>query len=280
MKLLILFFILSLFSPVAAQVDNYEMGDVNMDGILDVTDLVLLVEVISRSHYEYLTIDPAEQIRLSDVNQDGYPLHIADLIYFIKHYMIGDSSYNPFPQKHITITNMQGTLTLNDSCAVIKIIVEGHQTPVFYPPYDNKYGCYVFISDNTSITIALRFENLSDIISGKILKVDGEILVIELSDSYGQRIQAMIVHPSPIVLHQNYPNPAIEETIFPISAVVPTKVEFAVFNLSGQKVFSWAGNVEAGQTEISWNTKDNAPGVYLYKILNHPSKIMKLVLLR
>lgn len=73
--------------------------------------------------------------------------------------------------------------------------------------------------------------------------------------------------PSEYLLSQNYPNPFNPTTVISFSLPVASDVKLEILNINGQKVATLANTrYEVGIHSVSWNAKDVANGVYLYRL--------------
>jgi hypothetical protein len=76
--------------------------------------------------------------------------------------------------------------------------------------------------------------------------------------------------PSTYALSQNFPNPFNPSTSFTLSLPEASDYQVRVFNITGQLVKSFDGNLEAGNHSITWHGDNNqgvkvASGVYFYR---------------
>jgi flagellar hook assembly protein FlgD len=88
-------------------------------------------------------------------------------------------------------------------------------------------------------------------------------------------------------LSPNYPNPFNPATTFTFSVPKPSKIEFRIYNLSGQLVKILHDEyIERGEYSIRWDGRDAhgnavATGVYLYQLrVDESTSIKKMTLLR
>ena len=86
-------------------------------------------------------------------------------------------------------------------------------------------------------------------------------------------------------LSQNFPNPFNPSTVINYSVPSAGSVNFAIYNMLGQLVWSSSVNhTSAGNYKIQWNGKDSvgksaASGIYLYSLQMNNSKITKKMML-
>ena len=81
------------------------------------------------------------------------------------------------------------------------------------------------------------------------------------SSSQGHR------NPRKFVLHQNYPNPFNPATTIRYAIPKSGFVSLKVYNLHGQEIETIVNTEQApGEHEVSWNPKNLASGVYVYRL--------------
>ncbi len=73
--------------------------------------------------------------------------------------------------------------------------------------------------------------------------------------------------PNNFALEQNYPNPFNPSTKIEFSLPVESDVEFAVYNILGQKVYTYSEKMQtAGYHNLEFNGKALSSGIYIYTI--------------
>lgn len=270
--------ILLLSAASFGQSDQFEVGDLNLNHVAnEISDAVLYSNYFV--YGEGVFFREFEQHRLvSDINNDGEYLHVSDLIYLIR-IIIGDAP--PYPpsktsNETVRISSEHFIYSANREIGFVSMTLEGNQTPTLL--VDNKELLYWFNGTDTKLLI-YSLANVDPIV-GDFVEVQGKLLSIQVGDQNGQKVEIEYVEPPKVYLAQNYPNPFSPTTSIVLFSAIETDVEIGVYNLLGQRVFSWNDQVYAGRTDIEWDAQDLAPGIYFYKILNHPSKIKKMVLMR
>jgi len=88
--------------------------------------------------------------------------------------------------------------------------------------------------------------------------------------------------PDDFKLEQNYPNPFNPSTTISFLIPVEGKVSLKIFNVIGQKVAVLVNeNLSAGIYSYKWNGRDQASGIYFYKLITDSySEMKKMVLLK
>ena len=85
--------------------------------------------------------------------------------------------------------------------------------------------------------------------------------------------------PSTTLLYGNYPNPFNPTTFIQFDIKEGETADLTIYNIKGQAVESKI--FEAGAHNYEWNSKDNASGVYFYKLKSESySEVKKMMLLK
>ena len=73
--------------------------------------------------------------------------------------------------------------------------------------------------------------------------------------------------PTEFTLHQNYPNPFNPTTEIKFNLPSATDVNLEIYNIIGGKVATLVDSyLEAGEHTVTWDGRDAASGVYLYRL--------------
>jgi len=243
-------------------------GDINCNSIpYEVADAVMFTNYFIddtaafQPHVDY-------SIAASEVNHDGMPLTVADLVYTIR-VVIGDAF--PYPKQAPVAgaySVYEGVLTVADGLALggAALVVKGEVHPELLAPGMDMI--YRFDGDNTRIVVVPDVDGTTvTSFSGAFLGgIRGEILTIDLATPDGARVAAENV-PVHYVLSQNYPNPFNASTTFEFALPEAGRFELAVFNIQGQAVHTYSGLAESpGVYRYTWDAGDLASGVYLYRL--------------
>jgi hypothetical protein len=95
-----------------------------------------------------------------------------------------------------------------------------------------------------------------------------------------------VIPPQETRLNQNYPNPFNSSTIISFYLDKQAEVNITIYNVLGQKVFTFNQNLPSGQNQVEWNAQDNSgmdlpSGIYFYNLkTKESSETKKLILLR
>ena len=83
-----------------------------------------------------------------------------------------------------------------------------------------------------------------------------------------------------IVLGQNIPNPATDNTKIPFYTTVPGKTELRIHSAEGQLLFSTSIDAEYGDNNIEINTANWASGIYFYTIYLNNTQLTRKMLIQ
>jgi hypothetical protein len=246
-------------------------GDVNLNHIAyDPGDPVLLAHAIV--HGEVVFWEIAEQTCASDVNADGRPLMLADLIYMIR-VIQGDAIAYPKlgPSSDVANLIVSGDrISVECASPIGGILFEfaGSVTPTLLATnmevLANEGRVLVWNRDGHSIDAGVS----------EVLSATGELVSATVVDREGRDLATTItakVAPSSFALHPAYPNPFNPNTNLSFSLPNAIAYNLKIYNVAGQLVRSYEGMGTAGLNVITWDGKDNAgndvsSGVYFCKL--------------
>ncbi|MBU0520189.1 T9SS type A sorting domain-containing protein, partial [bacterium] len=242
-------------------------GDINVNGIAnEIADVVAFTDYFLNGLTAFGNHIDAS-VAASDVNADGVPLTVADLVALIR-IVVGDSQ--PYPKSGpqcITFTNQDGALWVSDPVGAAYLVYAGDVTPdLLADGMDMKYRF-----DGERTHILLYSLSAGQHFKGTFLNVTGDIVSVVFATYDGAPVQVMTL-PAEFELGQNYPNPANPTTQISFDLHVAADVELEIFNVVGQRVVSLVDRyLEAGRHTVVWDGRnaDGAPvasGVYLYRL--------------
>jgi hypothetical protein len=293
-----------------------DRGDLNLNGLAyEIADAVLYSNYFIMGPSVF-TLSPAGQTAASDVNADGTPLTVADLVYLIR-VITGDATPIPGdilgggPKVAATVGSLDIVATQQGSHVSISSTSE----------LDMGAGLFVFNYENidiASVTAVDRASNMDVSFqanngelrvlvyniedgskvaagSGEILSISAnglgsiELVSVEAATFMGGMLETNLkttVLPTAYALHQNYPNPFNPSTSLAIDLPKATDYTLSVFNIAGQLVKSFSGQAEAGTLNIVWNGSNNsgtsvASGVYFYNFRSADfNAVRKMVMMK
>jgi hypothetical protein len=116
--------------------------------------------------------------------------------------------------------------------------------------------------------------------SGNVLRVNGELVSLDMATYDGAPMVAKVI-PSSYALNQNYPNPFNPGTVVSFDMKKAGNYELYIYNVTGQKVASYAGKADAGTVSVPVDGSNWSSGVYFYKVkIDNFTDTKKMVLLK
>jgi hypothetical protein len=247
-------------------------GDLNLDGLAyTIADAVIFTNYFVYglsafgAYYE-------GAIAASDVNADGMPLTVSDLVYLIR-VVINDAV--PYPKVISTVSAEywveNGVLSVNremgaiylelDRNADVELLAEGMEMK----------------ADNGKVIVYSLDGNA---VNGPVVRTDAKIVNIEMAAKDGSPVNGAEV-PRNFSLSQNYPNPFNPETVIGFNLSEATDYSLTIYNVTGQVVDVFSGSADAGSHELKWNASNVASGIYFYKLdAGNFSETKKMILLK
>jgi hypothetical protein len=274
--------------PTPEEIDD--RGDINLNGLgYEIADAVLY-----ENYFIYgpgvLQPDPQKQAQIaaSDVNGDGTPLSVADLVALIR-VLTGDA--NPLPR----INPAAGAVSIAMTSSGSDVTVEARSISDLGGLYlkfkvngsvgnlevsEAAAGMTVksnLDGDMLSVLVFSEGQNRIAPNAGAIftVNVNGSIELVEseAADYYGIALPTSAkapVVPTDFGLSQNYPNPFNAKTNIRLALPVASDYTVTIYNVAGQVVKSFSGTASAGTKTITWDGTDNngvgvSSGIYFYK---------------
>jgi hypothetical protein len=277
-----------------------DRGDINFNGLPnEIGDAVLFSNYFMQGSSVF-TVNPAGQAFATDVNNDGLTLTVADLVYLIR-IITGDAQ--PFPDQNInpkvapyasnvdvTTEVRNGALTIRTNAAVelggallvyrysdltvgeaaltagsglkMKSVAHNGELRVLIYPDMASSGGRVNAGSNTLVTIPVSGEGTIELVESQFSDADGGLMSAELLKS---------VLPTQFALHQNFPNPFNAGTVIPVDLKSHSEYSLTIYNVAGQVVRTFAGELGEGTHNISWDGRANngsevPSGMYFYRL--------------
>ncbi len=251
-------------------------GDINLNTITyEVADAVLFAAY----HVEGVDVfhtDPDEraaQICATDVNADGRPLTLSDLVYLIR-VILQDAVALPklgSPSSEVaTMVVSDGTIAAECASPIGAILFE----------FDGAVGASLLASNMEMMTndnkVLVWSRNGNSIENAEVLSFSGaELTSVTAVDRDSRELGTAItvrMTPTAFALHAAYPNPFNPFVNLSFSMPEAASYSLSIYNVAGQLVRSYEGMGTAGLNVVTWDGKDNAgnevsSGVYFYKLM-------------
>ncbi|HOZ07179.1 MAG TPA: T9SS type A sorting domain-containing protein [candidate division Zixibacteria bacterium] len=256
-----------------------DRGDLNLDGQANtIADAVLF-----SNYFVYglsvFTINVEGQIAASDVNADGLPLSVADLVYMIR-VVVGDAL--PYAKVvtpvAVNLVDHQGRLAVQgESIGAAFLTVAGNVTPQLLAPQMELKYAYDALEDVTRVLIWSQVGNSFD---GEFVAVTGTVTHIEMATAIGQPV-TLTKLPTSYALLQNYPNPFNPTTTISFALPEASDYTLTIYNVQGQVVQVKQGSAAAGTVDVVWDAAGAASGIYFYRLeAGNFTATKKMVLLK
>ncbi len=241
-----------------------DRGDINLNGqAYEISDAVLYSNyfVFGMGVFDAATYQAS--VAASDVNADGLPLSVADLVYLIR-VVVGDAS--PYPKLAPVAANIttSGSILASDiDLGAAYVVVEGQASPELLIDGVKMYSNFD-AAENVTRVLVVGME-VGAAISGEFLNADGNIVSMEMATYDGAPVNAKIT-PDAFALNQNFPNPFNPSTT--VSFALPTASDYTmtIYNVTGQVVRTISDKAEAGTVELNIDLSDQASGIYFYSV--------------
>ncbi len=284
------------------------IGDINLNGLaFEISDLIYF-----NNHF----IDPyaypldGAKLQNSDINQDGRPGTLGDLVYFIR-IITGDadppSKTQPAEsalaasmkmQTYLNRLSIQSDWDQEIGAAMFTFACEDGKPDIY--PTERTEGLKLTSSFEEGILRVLVCDPEGRVIkagNGPLLDLRAadpksvQLQSAELADVQGKdivtKITSAVSIPEKFALGQNYPNPFNPTTTISLALPTEGRVSLKVYNIMGQVVNTLIDEImPAGYHEITWNGTDQngdqvSSGVYFYKLeSDNFSETKKMIMLK
>jgi hypothetical protein len=250
-------------------------GDLNLNGIdNEIADAVLYTNYFLYGVSAFFIMLEG-QIAASDVNNDGIPLTVGDLVYLIR-IITGDAL--PFPKlapfsAAADIEVVNGNISIasseNIGAAYMVFNVNGDYSVVNHTDMEI---IYAEREGQLHMLVYSGVDNMTNSLPAghnELVTVAGAALhSVEVSDYNGNLMNARVEKtalPTEFTLSQNVPNPFNPTTKIGFDLPVVTDWRLDVYNVNGQLIESFDGT-DLGHVEVTWDASNVASGIYFYKL--------------
>jgi len=264
-------------------------GDINLNGqAYEISDAVLL-----SNYFVYgigvFTVSVPGQTAASDVNADGIPLSVADLVYLIR-VVTGDApampKLDPDHAAEVDLSITDHWLAIESSeyrVGAIYLTIEGNVAPTLHADAANMELQYSFDGTVTRVLV-YNLNGTSFLQTGRVLELPegAKIKNIDIAAYDGFALSARVdALPDRFGLFQNYPNPFNPTTTIEFGLPHQSEWELKIINVLGQTVREFSGHDDAGFMSVEWDAGRFASGVYFYRLkAGEYSATKKMVLLK
>jgi len=289
-------------------------GDINLNGIdYEVADAVVFTNYFIIG-LDAFAVNVDGQIAATDVNADGIPLTVEDLVHLIR-IIIGDAL--PYGGT-IPIDSFSGTLQIENNENLITVGGEfekavGAVHLCFYAPDHTGGVSLTNAANHMTIKYALKNDSLkilifdmnhralsADINNFVNIEYSGDKPVLAYASAGGHKSEKVDLTfdymtdspvestlPDKFALHQNYPNPFNPYTEIKFNLPRSSNVTLEIFDITGRKVATLINQkLASGPHSVIWNGRDGtdrelSTGIYLYRLsTGEYSDTKKMLLLK
>ena len=254
-------------------VDGIIPGDVNLDGTINVQDIIMVVGIIMGN------MQPDDfQMYAADVNQDSV-VDVLDIVSMTSIILGGRTSSDSFNGGNLTIKNSSLFISTEGELAGIQIFTKGNFNIIKQNLPDN----WNFYFGNNMILI---FNNGGGSrLPEKLFEFDGELEIISniITGWDAQRHSADInINPNEFELGEPYPNPFNPKLNIELNNFRSQDLKIAVFDIKGRELdILYSGIQVPGMSRFTWNATRYPTGIYFIKASNnHQAKVKKVNLIK
>ena len=239
-------------------------GDINLNGLSnEIADAVVFTNYFVQGLGAF-NVNVDGQIAATEINGDGIPLTVADLVYLIR-VIVGDAL--PLERvvhnaSSVKITSQGDAISVDRELGAALFVFEGKaDVQLTQTNMDMEVGM------REGNTYALVYNIGTEVINpGQVLTATSELISVEAVDYYGAMLSPETnVLPTEFAVSQNYPNPFNPSTKIAIDLPTQSEYKVSIFNVAGQLVDVRTGS-GVGYVEVEWDASNFASGVYFYKV--------------
>ena len=250
---------------------NYQLGDVDDNGSLNVVDVVFIVGIIFGDVYpnEY-------QFWSADINNDGL-INVVDVVELVG-MILGSNLSRYHPVNTAKISQYPSTIEVatDGSIGGVQMSVSGN-----YDIFD-LHDPWTYRKDSSTLLIY----SLAEIDESSItFGYNGELIIedVLIADIAGNYVEGEIkLLPAAVFLEQIYPNPF--NPLANINFTIPTEsnVKVDIFDIQGRLVTRLIhSELGAGRHSLVWNAIEHPSGSYIVKIdVDGTVQTQKMILLK
>ena len=252
------------------QIDD--RGDINLNGIAnEVADAVVFTNYFIYG-LDAFTISIPGQTVATEVNGDGVPLSVADLVYLIR-VIVGDALPLPklTPGEPVKFASNGTDISLASASSLggVLFVFEGEVTPTLTDNASHMEMRVGYFEGTTRVLVHPNYQSGGVIPQGSILHLDNNagLIAVEAASAEGAvvEVEKTIILPTEFALGQNYPNPFNPSTTMDLALPVAADWNLTIYNINGQRVKEFSGSDAAGTIKVVWDASYVASGMYFYK---------------
>ena len=255
-----------------------DRGDVNLNGVPnEIADAVVFTNWFIYGPAAF-TINFDGQRAATEINGDGIPLTVADLVYLIR-VIVGDALPLPPAKPVPTVLHVtSGEVTVDNAIGAGHFVFDG-DVNVTLAEGASGMELQTNFRDGQTHAILYSFEK-GVTANGHILHSNGQLVSVEAATYDGASFKNIVTVPADFAV-KSYPNPFNPVATVEMSLPSASDWTITVFNVVGQRVADFNGHSDAGVVKVQWDASAEASGVYFYKVdAGKYSVTKKMVLLK
>jgi catechol 1,2-dioxygenase len=232
-------------------------GDVNLDGIVNVQDIVLAAGIILGN----VSADDF-QMYAADLNQDT-EIDILDIVLMVSQILGGRRISQQLQEGQLIIENNSVGITSNGEVAGIQLFTKGK-----FRIKNNNLPSNWKLHHENNIILIYNLDGGKGI-SGKLFDYEGDLEIVSniITGWDAQRLSAD-VNPNPEEFHlsEPYPNPFNPAVNINFIQQKTSTVNIAVFDVKGRELtVLFDGLMPRGKSGFTWNAAVYPTGIYFIK---------------
>jgi catechol 1,2-dioxygenase len=232
-------------------------GDINLDGIVNVQDIVLAAGIILGN----VSADDF-QMYAADLNQDT-EIDILDIVLMVSQILGGRRISQQLQEGQLIIENNSVGITSNGEVAGIQLFTKGK-----FRIKNNNLPSNWKLHHENNIILIYNLDGGKGI-SGKLFDYEGDLEIVSniITGWDAQRLSAD-VNPNPEEFHlsEPYPNPFNPAVNINFIQQKTSTVNIAVFDVKGRELtVLFDGLMPRGKSGFTWNAAVYPTGIYFIK---------------
>jgi len=235
------------FPPAYIEGDDSLLGDLNGDGILNVLDIIIMVNMI-------LGVEP--ETALADLNGDGI-VNVLDIINLVN--LILGPRVDNATSVQLFDTGTEMKMSRNGYVGAIKMVLQ-HDGYFQIELTENALvkGSHTQRNTTTLVIVAPETDHL--------FSYEGSFEIVEVEAASSEKF-ILVILPSKTSLNQAYPNPFNPSTTFSYVLAETNEVDLSVYSITGQLVESLVDSrQDAGSYSLIWDASLQPSGLYFLRL--------------
>ena len=248
------------FQPLNVIQSPSNYGDANLDGSVNVLDIVLAVNFILGNE-----TPSTAQFQNTDMNQDG-ELNILDIVLIVDQILGGISRRRPtYSQSHIQVQQNSIVIPAKAGIGGVQLELSGDfqlekgTLPTGWEWHYNDRTILIFSRNAAEMTKDIQINYSGNISLKNALIADWR------GEAHYPVVNGV---PGRITLYPVYPNPFNPSARIKFYLTKSEKVNIAVYSLQGRRIDKVVNNqrLKAGYHEINWKPAGISSGTYFLKL--------------